>query len=434
MSAGGYLRATDIEWKNSSDASLAKIAVTADTLTLSSAGSGVTLAGCATLTGLAAPSGTTDAVNKAYVDQKLQGISWKEPVRVAATSNYAASNNGSGVLTASGNGALSLGGISSFTAADRVLLTAQTTAADNGIYVVTNAGGASAQAVLTRAGDADSSDELQSAAVFVGEGSEADKAYVQTTDGSITLNSTSLAFVAFSNSTVTAGDGLGSSGSTLSVNVTGALEIASDTVQVAAGGITASHIATNAVTSAELADNAVDTAAVADDAVTAAKIATDAVTADAIAANAVGASELADNAVDTAAVATGAITSAKMDTNIALSGTMQAVSFQATSDRRKKENIFPLSTDECLEKCCRAEPVRYNFKQGPEAGRQRIGFIAQDCEHWCSESVADGADGYKSISYCDWVPLLCGAVQSLTRQIEELKDEHERLKLNAGEQ
>jgi hypothetical protein len=102
--------------------------------------------------------------------------------------------------------------------------------------------------------------------------------------------------------------------------------------------------------------------------------------------------------------------------------------------RRKKENIQILSADECLQKCCRAEPVRYNFKEGPEAGRQRIGFIAQDCEHWCSESVADGADGYKSISYCDWVPLLCGAVQSLTRQIEELKDEHERLKLSAGEE
>jgi hypothetical protein len=418
-------------------------------------GSGVTVAG------LAAPTADAHAATKAYVDQKLQGISWKAPVRVAATSNYAASNSGSGVLTASANGALSLGGISSFTAADRVLLTAQTTAADNGVYVVTNAGSASAQAVLTRAGDADSSAELQSAAAFVGEGTEANKAYVQTTDGSITVNSTSLAFVAFSPTTVTAGDGLGSSGSTLSVNVTGALEIASDTVQVAAGGITASHIATNAVGASELADNAVDTAAVADDAVTAAKIATDAVTADAIAANAVGASELADNAVDTAAVAddavtaakiatdavtadaiaanavgaseladnavdaaaiaSGAVTSAKLDTNIAISGTCQAVSFQATSDLRKKENIQPMSPEECLEKVLRAEAVRYNFKEGPECHRRRVGFIAQDCEHWCSESVVDGEDGYKSVSYMDWVPLLCGAVQSLSQQVKELK-------------
>jgi hypothetical protein len=52
-------------------------------LALSSVGgSGVTVAG------LAAPTADAHAATKAYVDQKLQGISWKEPVRVAATSNY----------------------------------------------------------------------------------------------------------------------------------------------------------------------------------------------------------------------------------------------------------------------------------------------------------------------------------------------------------
>jgi hypothetical protein len=421
------------------------------------------------------------------VDQKLQGISWKAPVRVAATSNYAASNNGSGVLTASANGALSLGGISSFTAADRVLLTAQTTAADNGIYVVTNAGGASAQAVLTRAGDADSSAELQSAAAFVGEGSEANKAYVQTTGGTITMNSTSLAFVAFSSTTVTAGDGLGSSGSTLSVNVDDStIETNSDAIRVKAAGIGVSHLAAavagdglsggaGSALAVSVDDSTIETnsdsirvkaagigvshlaSAVAGDGLTGgagsalavnvddSSIETDS---DAIRVKAagIGVSHLAaavagdglsggagsalsvsvdDSTIETNSdsirVKDGGITSAKLDTNIAISGTCQAVSFQATSDMRKKENVQPMSPDECLEKVLRAEAVRYNFKEGPECHRRRVGFIAQDCEHWCSESVVDGEDGYKSISYMDWVPLLCGAVQSLTRQVKELK-------------
>lgn len=94
------------------------------------------------------------------------------------------------------------------------------------------------------------------------------------------------------------GDGLSASGGVLNVNVDeSTIEIAADTLQVKASGITAneiaadavgsSEIAANAVGSSELADNAVDTNAIQDDAVTAAKIA----------AGAVGASELASTAV-----------------------------------------------------------------------------------------------------------------------------------------
>jgi hypothetical protein len=201
-----------------------------------------------------------------------------------------------------------------------------------------------------------------------------------------------------------------------------ALEVVPSSSTIAFNG--SGQVQVGTITSANVGTNSIATAALQDDCVTQAEIADDAV----------GNDQLAANAVQATQISSGAVTSAKLDTNIAITGTCQAVGFQATSDRCKKENKQPLSADECLAKCCRAEPVRYNFKQGPEAGRQRIGFIAQDCEHWCSESVADGADGFKSISYCDWVPLLAGAVQALTRQLEELQDECKRLQINAGEE
>jgi hypothetical protein len=407
MSAGGYLRNADLEWKNSSDQSLAKIAASANTLTLSSVGgSGVTVSG------VAAPSASSDCATKGYVDGLLNGLSWKAPARCAATSNFAASNNGSGTLTATSNGSLSLGGVSSFDVNDRVLLTAQTTAADNGVYTVSSAGGASAQAVLVRAQDADSSAELQSLAIFVGEGTSAQKAYVQSTDGTISVNTTALAFVAFSSTTLATGS---VTADAIAANAVGASELADNAVD-------SSAIVDANVTTAKLADSNVTTGKIADDAVTSAKIAAGAVDSTALAADAVSASALADDCVVSAAIASGAVTSAALDTNIAISGTCQAVSFQATSDMRKKENIQPISSAECLEKCLRFNAVRYNFIN-TDRGRRRVGLIAQECEHICSEAVQDDKDGYKSISYMDLVPLLCGAVQALQESIRALKEE-----------
>jgi hypothetical protein len=427
MSAGGYLRNADLEWKNSSDQSLAKIAATANTLTLSSVGgSGVTVSG------VAAPSASSDCATKGYVDGLLNGLSWKAPARCAATSNFAASNNGSGTLTATSNGSLSLGGVSSFDVNDRVLLTAQTTAADNGVYTVSNAGGASAQAVLVRAQDADSSAELQSLAIFVGEGTSAQKAYVQSTDGTISVNTTALAFVAFSSTTLATGS---VTADAIAANAVGASELADNSVdssaivdanvttaKLADSNVTTAKLADSNVTTAKLADSNVTTGKIADDAVTSAKIAAGAVDSTALAADAVSASALADDCVVSAAIASGAVTSAALDTNIAISGTCQAVSFQATSDMRKKENIQPISSAECLEKCLRFNAVRYNFIN-TDRGRRRVGLIAQECEHICSEAVQDDKDGYKSISYMDLVPLLCGAVQALQESIRALKEE-----------
>jgi hypothetical protein len=70
---------------------------------------------------------------------------------------------------------------------------------------------------------------------FVEQGTvNADSGWVLTTDGTITLDTTSLTFVQFSGAgQITAGDGLAKTGNTLSVNVANGIEISGDNVQLA---------------------------------------------------------------------------------------------------------------------------------------------------------------------------------------------------------
>lgn len=104
---------------------------------------------------------------KLHVSSVASGLQIKAAVKAASTANFASTRSagsadasgGNGIgetLTASSNGALVIDGVS-LSANDRVLIKNQTDATQNGIYVVTNAGGSSAAAVLTRATDADNS-------------------------------------------------------------------------------------------------------------------------------------------------------------------------------------------------------------------------------------------------------------------------------------
>jgi hypothetical protein len=83
----------------------------------------------------------------------MADLGYHAPVRCVFPTNFAGTNV-SGVLTATSNGALATQDGVAPAVGDRVLLAGQTTAADNGIYVVTSLGGASAKAVLTRGADA----------------------------------------------------------------------------------------------------------------------------------------------------------------------------------------------------------------------------------------------------------------------------------------
>ncbi len=166
--------------------------------------------------------GANSLVSKEYVDAIKQALDVKDSVRLATTANLASNyNNSGGTLTNSGsNAALQLDGVT-VVAGNRILVKDQSSAAENGIYVVTTVGDGSTAWVLTRADDANASSEMTGGVfTFVEEGTVgADNGYVFTHNGAPTLGSTALTVSQFSGAgQIVAGDALSKSGNTLNVN------------------------------------------------------------------------------------------------------------------------------------------------------------------------------------------------------------------------
>ncbi len=155
------------------------------------------------ITSLATPTDATDAATKAYVDSVAEGLHVHESARVATSANIALANaleNGdtlSGVTLATG---------------DRVLVKDQTTAAENGIYVVQASGQAIRALDFNTAAEVDSGDFI-----FVTSGTYANTGWVQTSRPA-TIGTDPITFVQFSGAgTFTAGDGLTIDGSEFNV-------------------------------------------------------------------------------------------------------------------------------------------------------------------------------------------------------------------------
>jgi len=168
------------------------------------------------ITNLAEPTDDSDAATKYYVDAARSGLDIKNSVKAATTGN----------ITLSGTQVID--GVT-LSVGDRVLVKDQSTASQNGIYVV-------AAGAWSRSTDADAPAELNPGTfVFVEQGTVNDNTgFVVVSDTVVTIGTDAINWTLFSASgTLIAGAGLIKNGYTLEVQVGNGVTIANDTVQLA---------------------------------------------------------------------------------------------------------------------------------------------------------------------------------------------------------
>jgi hypothetical protein len=187
------------------------------------------------ITGLADPTAAQDAATKNYVDLAIQGLDPKASTVVATTANLTVTATTQTLTNSGAQAALAIDGIT-LTVNDRVLVKDQTTAAQNGIFVVTNIGSASTNWVLTRADDASLWAELPAAFVFVERGTtNAENGFLFTVDQGGTLGTTPITITQFSGAgQITAGNGLTKTGNTIDVvGTANRITVAADAIDIA---------------------------------------------------------------------------------------------------------------------------------------------------------------------------------------------------------
>jgi len=192
-----------------SNTGVTAVAGTANQITASGATGSVTLSmpsavifpGTVTLN--ADPTQSLGAATKQYVDSVASGLDVKESVRAATTAN----------ITLSGTQTIDAIAV---IVGDRVLVKDQSSAEENGIYVVSATG-------WSRSPDANSATNITPGMfTFIESGTvNSDTGWVLSTDGTIVVGTTTLAFAQFSGAgTYTAGTGLTLTGSEFSLTDT----------------------------------------------------------------------------------------------------------------------------------------------------------------------------------------------------------------------
>jgi hypothetical protein len=163
--------------------------------------SGSTILSNGTVTGLDPPLGGTDAVSKNYVDNLIQGLSWKTFVRALQSTNIKVLEN----LVTVDNISIDDG--------NRVLLVGQELPEQNGIWVV------QAGKAWVRPLDFENGDVAASSSLFVSEGDEyGDTAWVCTNDRENSVIGTDgLTFVVFNNGTLAINSINGQSGPVITI-------------------------------------------------------------------------------------------------------------------------------------------------------------------------------------------------------------------------
>jgi hypothetical protein len=191
-------------------------AETAEALALPLAGG--TMTGAITLPGN--PSSALQSAPKQYVDAVASGLAVKPSVQEATTAALPANTYSGGVLTATGNGVLTVDGVT-VALGDRILVQNETATANNGIYTVTTLGTSGVPYALTRAADMNTGGQVPGAFTFCEQGTvNAGAGFTVAGTGPYTLGTTGIPWTQFSGAgEVTAGTGLGKTGNTVSLTV-----------------------------------------------------------------------------------------------------------------------------------------------------------------------------------------------------------------------
>jgi hypothetical protein len=142
----------------------------------------------AKITGLPASSAAGEPVVHEQLASAIEGLSWKDSVRVSSTANINLASPGA-----------TIDGIA-MVAGDRFLAKDQTTASANGIYIWNGAA-----TPATRAVDMNSAAEVEAAVVTVEEGTSAGATFRQTAVN-VTLDTTNLVWTSFGTSAAAASE------------------------------------------------------------------------------------------------------------------------------------------------------------------------------------------------------------------------------------
>ena len=117
----------------------------------------------------------------------------------------------------------------------------------------------------------------------------------------------------------------------------------------------------------------------------------------------------ADGIIKTVSTADNAVDASK--------GTVKALSFNAVSDKRLKENIVEYSPNKSILDL----PIySYNFISD-EKKTKKIGCLAQDLKEICPEIVKEDDKGYLSIEENKIVYLLLDEIKKLKKRVDELE-------------
>lgn len=155
---------------------------------------------------LASPSLSTDAANKQYVDNLVNGLNWKNAVMAATTT--------SGTIATAYAAGQVIDGYTLVTG-DHILIKNQSTASENGLYIVQATG------APQRSPDGTTGNLTTNTTVRINNGSvNNETAWTLSTDGTITVGTTNQSWVRSDSGTpYSAGNGISLASNTFSANL-----------------------------------------------------------------------------------------------------------------------------------------------------------------------------------------------------------------------